>query len=268
MAVIPQADPFSPTVRLWLWREASPIAALAEGDGLAAIDARCEGDNCGLLTTRAGAVAAGGATLWTGAWSDPADKWTRTDLAGGVVPADARGVSIARFSGPRDLTVAFESAGSIVFTRLGASGLETAGKVGRDDALLDVAMTASTPIALSMRGRADAEGCAPAAAIVVRAPDREPIVLPLTALPLAGYARSVGAGVVVAWIQPVDCKTDRRVVNAIAFDSSGVPMGSVVSIADADGFAMASTGEDVRLWLRDRAGVTQLDARCRIAARR
>lgn len=266
MALLPQAEAFSPTVRLWLWRESAPIAVLAEGDGLTAIDARCEGDLCGVLTTRAGAVATGGATLWTGAWSDPADRWTRNDLAGGIVPADAKAVSIARFSGPRDLIVAFDSGGSVLFTRLGPSGLESGGKVAKDDALLDVAVTSTTSIALSMRGRADAEGCAPNPAIVVRAPDREPIVIPLTALPLAGYARSVGAGVVVAWIQPVDCKTDRRVVNAVVFDSRGVPMGSMVSVADADGFAMASAGEDVRLWLRDRAGVTQLDARCPIPA--
>lgn len=267
LALIPQADSFSPTVRLWLWRESTPVAALAEGDRLTAIDARCEGDSCGLLTSRVGAVATGGASLWTGAWSDPVDRWTRTDLAGGIVPADARGVSIPRFAGPRDLTVAFDSAAGVVFARVGPSAVEAAGKVGKDDGLLDVAMTATTPIALSMRGRADAEGCAPSAAIVVRAPDREPIVLPLTALPLAGYARAVGAGLLVAWLQPVDCKTDRRVVNAIAFDGSGVPAGSMVSVADADGFAMAGSGENVRMWLRSPAGVTQLEARCPIADR-
>jgi len=267
LAVVSQHDPFSPNVHLWLWREGLPIAPLAEGDRLTPLDARCVGEECAVLTTRAGAVASAGATLWLGAWGDGLEKWKRLEVAGGAVPQDAQAVAMARFDGASEAVVAFDSPEGILFVRVHGDAVSAAGRVERDDGLLDVSAAGALPVVVSVRGRPEAGGCKATASLVVRAPEREPIVLPLTTFPSAGYARSVADGVIVAWPQPVDCITERRVLHAIALDSGARPAGSVVSVAEADGFALASAGEEIRIWLRESAGVRQVDGRCALGAR-
>jgi hypothetical protein len=101
---------------------------------------------------------------------------------------------------------------------------------------------------------------------------------PLRLAPLSGKARDVGvtippdgviarplsSGAFVAWVAPVSCQDENRViVHALRLDTRGVPSASPMGVADATGFALASAGDRVSLWLRTREGVTWVRARCR-----
>jgi hypothetical protein len=61
----------------------------------------------------------------------------------------------------------------------------------------------------------------------------------------------------------VSCQIrDRTIVHLLRVDEKGVADGSPMAVADASGFALATQGNRVSLWLRTKQGVTWIRAEC------
>jgi hypothetical protein len=73
----------------------------------------------------------------------------------------------------------------------------------------------------------------------------------------------LGKGAIVMWVAPVSCsRPDRTIVHAQLLDSEGQPQGAPMAVADASGFALASDGDRLSLWLRTEQGLRWIRGRC------
>ena len=265
LSVLREADAFGPTVRLWLWRDGKPLEVLGDGDQLAATDARCDGESCVVLTTRASAVASPGATVWFGDASDAASSFARKDVAPEGTAKAAAPFAIARWdAASRAATIAIDSGGKIAFFAVKPDAIQGLGGVPKEHLVLDVVATKTTPLLVTTRGEPDDDGCvAQGAKVVLAAPGREAIELSSATPPASGYARPLGPGAFVTWIAPVNCKApERKVVYGVLIGEDGVPASTPMALGNADGHAMTTSGMDVSVWLREPGGVTWIRMRC------
>lgn len=245
--------------RALLWREGRPALELARGDRLELADLACQARRCALLTTLARPAAAPGATLALG---DPgrSDGWRRVD-----VPADPgapwQPLAIARLDA-ESAEIVLGTGSRVAVYRVQAGAPEKLGEVAVPHGSWDV-VTTPQPLVVAAGADVDA-GCA-----------LDPF--PLRLAPLSGRAREVGItippdgviarplakGAFVAWVAPVSCQDEARViVHALRIDERGVPSTSPMGVADATGFSLATSGDRVSLWLRTTEGVTWVRARC------
>lgn len=262
VAILAQSDAMGPQTRLWLWRSGSTMERMTEGDQLYAADLRCEGVSCALLTSRPTEVAAPGASLWTGDASRAAASWTRRDLA-----EDKKGLrplSIVGFEpGARRTTIAFDSPDGIAFMAVQGDATSDLGTVPRSGKLVDTAMVGDRPAAVFATGEVTAEGCTPLGAkLRVEAAGRAEAEVALPEMPESGYARAVERGLFVGWVARVNCKDPRRkVVKGVLIASDGVA-GPVMTLGDADGLAVSTSGRSLAVWLRVSAGVAEIRGTC------
>jgi|GEM_PF-6472380 len=262
LAVLAHQEATTSHATLWLWREGSPMEAIATGDQLVAADARCGKNECVLLTTMPAEVASPGATVWQGRFDQPVAAWRRQDVAADV--KGARPLSIAGHDDPEPrTTVALDTPNGIAFFEVSTTHSRLLGAVPQDGPILDTVMLPQGPLAFLVVATLTPEGCAPAGVrLRLAMPDRAPQDIPLPAVPESGYARRVGNGALLVWISRVSCKNPRRkVVQSVLVDGSGRP-GPFMTVGDADGFALASAGKDFLLWLREEGGVTLLRGSC------
>lgn len=263
IALIEEPDAFTSKVRVWMWREGGRLDVLAEGDRLAAVDARCEGDRCVVLTTRVAEVATAGATLWKGDPSQPSSAWTRSDVTADKVASGSTPVGIARW-GDDSALLAFDGQKQVAFVRVRGDGVVDEGKVDRGVVLLDVVGTRDAKVAVMTRGEPDEQGCvAEGAQVELAAVGHPPTRLPSSVPPSSGYARRLGAGAFVTWAVPVNCRIpERKVVYGLLMGPDGSPISTTMALGNADGHAVATRGDEVHVWLSDATGVTWVRAKC------
>lgn len=263
LALVARVDPMDSWASLWLWREPRSVVLLAEGDGLRALDARCDGPACMLTTTQPAQVATSKLRVWFGPYESDVNKLQTVD-----VPApdrEARLVGVASFRADENAGVlAFETADSVVFHRVSPQGVQPAGSVPHEGDVIDVAATSSSPVAAMVRGTFNEQGCSTTAmSVVVARPGRERVEIALSSPPLSGYVRPVGNAALVSWLAPVNCKVNARkiVYAALVSDDAAQPVAGV-PVGDAEGFTVTTVGNDVHMWLRAARGVAWLQLRC------
>jgi hypothetical protein len=246
-----------------MWREGGRLDVLAEGDRLAAVDARCDGARCAVLTTRVAEVATAGATLWKGDPQQPSSTWTRSDVTADDVVSGATPLGIVRWDEASALLV-FDGPKHVAFLRLRDKGVVDEGKVDRGVVLLDVVGTRDAKVAIMTRGEPDDQGCvAGGAHVEVAVVGRAPVLLPSPVVPSSGYARRLREGAFVTWAVPVNCKIpDRKVVYGLLIGPDGLPVSSTMALGNADGHALTTWGDEVHVWLSDAMGVTWVRAKC------
>lgn len=256
----PGAD--SAKVMLWRGAEAEQIG---EGDGFEAIDLACdpsERGRCALLTSRPLKVSAPGATVWIGAPAERASAWKPTEIVPAAPDSDARPLGITLVDAERvDLALIEKSA--VVFHEITASGARERARVPAPHGAMD-AIALPRPVILAFASPTDEEGCArdgrPGVRIAREGASDIDFALP--ASPAHGGLRRLARGALATWIAPVGCRVARKVVYALMIDEQGAPVGTPIPVGDAAAFAVATSGEDVDLWLQEQTSVTWVRARC------
>jgi hypothetical protein len=236
---------------------------LAFGDELRSVDVSCVDAACVALTTRVGAVASPGATLFSGTIDAPASAWTRTDI-----PSDQRGarpLSIASFdpsTGESAVTLIAGPKAMLVRCRDGQARVD--GSLDTHHGAMDGAIIGGRFVLASVGAPIDERGCTPEGArIVLQAQGAEARWLNVSAPPRGAVLRSLAKGGVLAWIAPVNClHPDRYVAYLLVIDESGSPVGSPMAVADARGFALSTRGQEVDMALDAPEGVIRIRAQC------
>jgi hypothetical protein len=242
-----------------LWREGRPALELARGDRLSVADFACRGDRCAVLSTLARASAAPGALVMIG---DPrrTDGWHRIAIE--PDPASPwQPLAIARFDGSA-AEVALTNGRAVALYRVIDSGAKKLGELAAPFGAWDALMIPA-PLVIGAGASLDG-GCRV---------DEFPLRLSLlggashdltVGVPPEGViARPLAQGALVAWVAPVSCQLrERTVVHLLRLDARGAPTSAVMAVADASGFALATAGSRVSLWLRTKTGITWVRADC------
>jgi hypothetical protein len=243
--------------RLLAWRGGERATVVLEGDGLEVADVTCAEAGCAVLTTLARASGAPGATLAL----ERATGWQRVDLDAGA-GEPWRPLAIAKLGPGATSIVALASDTHSVLFRV------EDGKAERG-AVLDTPFKAYDALLL------DGPALIAPGADVDRPCDREefPIdvvteggarhTLRTPAAPESITARALGKGGLVAWVAPVSCQhLERRVVYLTLLSPSGAPAASPMAVADASGFALATSGQSASLWLLQDRAIAWVRLRC------
>jgi hypothetical protein len=245
-----------------LWSEHHPPRPLASGDQLAVADVACHEKSCAVLTTLPRAAAAPGAALHVVAPDRPA---LSVELeADPAVPWQP--LAIAAFDG-KTARVALRAPEAVALWSVvdGRATLERtlATPFGAYDAVGAGATFVAAPGA-----RTDEPCKSDQFPIHVHGASGVPQVLRGQAAPESLLLRPLERGALMLWVAPVSCSsTARTVVYGALLGADGAPPGSATAIADAVGFAAATRGDELALWLRSREGLTLLRARCSAGAR-
>jgi hypothetical protein len=250
------------TARVTLWR-GGEAEVVGEGDGFEATDLACSGSRCALLTSRIARVAVPGAIVWLGAPGEPASRWRPVEIVPALADSDARPVGLAAIEADGRATAALLEKGVVIFVGAGEAGAHETGRIPAPPGVLDAAMV-PRPVVLASASKVDDDGCARDGKPGVRLA-REgapPVDFALPAPPQRGVLRRLSRGALAAWITPIGCRSARRVVYALVLDEVGAPVGAPVPIVDATGFAVATKGDDVDVFLQDATSVTWVRATC------
>lgn len=258
--------------RVALARDAE-AALLGEGDGFEAIDLACSPlvpvdagaspRRCALLTTRLAVVAAPGADVWLGD-DGPLGARTRVAVDEATDGGHAEPVGFAR---PPDASgagaiVVTAAAGALRFVEVGPAGATVVGTLPAPHGLLD-AIATTRPIAMTYGAPHDEAGCAAdGGRIRFERAGLPAVELRTPTPPVSGFLRRLGRGHLATWLAPLACGASRRVLFATVLDADGAPSAAPVAIADADAAAVATSGDDVDLWLAHDAALTWVRARC------
>ena len=278
--------------RVALWR-GGVAESIGEGDGFDAVDLGCSDRRCALLTSRLSRVAAPGADVWIGA-PPPGSRSpgpgaaafrrveiplkegvnealpvgvAAVDVGSAVSPPDAGSAVSPPDAGeiPAGVIVTVLEGDQLVFYEADDPGQAGPHEIARLAAPHGVIDAAATPAALALTyGTAvDADGCGrgPVKARLERV-GLPSVELNSPAAPLAGSVRRLQRGALITWLAPLGCGVARRVVFAVVTQSDGTPLGDPVPLADGVSFAVASSGDDVDLWIQDEEAVTWVRARC------
>jgi hypothetical protein len=241
-----------------LWRAGGPHRATVHGDQLTVSDVACDGNVCALLSTLAREARAPGATL----------SWSDDHPAAHIATAGDEAwepLSIVRLSAKEHAAdVALVAPGSVQLWSVSGAGARPGAKVDAVHGVYDVVQSAKAVVI--------APGLSPA----VQCQDGG---FPLQVSVLGGakhtvlasgaphgvFARALSAGSIVVWIAPAACRlTEKTTVGATLLDASGAPVGSPMVIAEASGFALATLGDRVALWLLMDQRLVHLTARCKL----
>jgi hypothetical protein len=231
---------------------------IMKGDQLELVDALCRGERCAILSTLGRPTIASGATLLAG---PPSGALARTDIEADPTRA-FRPLAISALA-PDSTLVALETRGAVALHRVRGNRSEQLkelpapfgawGVVGSDPALAILpGASLETPCT---------EDVFP---IDVHAENAEsPLRVEVQARPESVIVRSLGKGAIIGWVAPVSCRQlERTIVHLLLVGSDGRAIGSPMSVADATGFALATDGERLSLWLRTERGLSWIRGRC------
>jgi hypothetical protein len=247
--------------RVLLFREGR-AEVVAEGDRLEATDLSCGPSRCALVTTRAGTVAAAGADLWIGKADDPIGAWRRVEIVPAAGDSDAHPAAIARVD-PAPVAVMIEGGELGFFQAEETGGPREIGRVPAPYGMLDAAMLGDKPVALVYGNTVNDEGCArEGGKMRFERPGKEAASLRAHAPPVAGALRPLERGAIAAYLAPMGCGLERKVVYAVVLDGEGTPISSPMPVADASSFAVAVKGEEVDLFVQLEGEVTWVRAIC------
>jgi hypothetical protein len=285
-----------------LWR-GGPTELLGEGDRFEAVDMTCSADRCALLTNRLGKVAAAGANVWIGNPNEPASTWKRVEIIPSAGDSDAHPVELAGIgelagiaeaattdggpaeppleAGPGDagagdagpdktpmvVVAALLEKEEVVFVEAGApDGPRELSRLPAPYGIID-AIAAPVPMAITY-GTPPAPpgaGCLPGDGKVrierAGQPHRE---LTVHAAPLSGWLRQLTQGTLAAFIAPLGCRLDRKVVYGLLLDAAGAPISELMPIGDGESFAVTTRGDDVDLWVQHADAVVWVRATCSV----
>jgi hypothetical protein len=240
-----------------LWSEYRDPSPLAGGDQLAVADVLCHGETCAVLTTLARAAAAPGATVHLVA---PGSTATRVDVeADPAVPWQP--LSIAFFDGT-EARIALKAPTAAAFWSVTKERATKLSELKTEFGVYD-ASSATSPL-VAAPGASVSEPCkADQFPIRILGPSGKIHVVQSQAAPESLVIRALDRGALLLWIAPISCSNaDRTLVYAALVDADGVPTGSVMSVADAIGFAAATRGSELALWLRTKEGLSFVRAHC------
>lgn len=247
-----------------MWRDPGRIESLVDGDRLEVIDASCEGTTCVVLTTLASASAGPGATVLVGDLRAPASSWTRTDVPGGDK-------AFAPFSVVRVRDgvawVALAAPSALEVWRIEKGRAESLGRLDTPFGAYDVVI-GDSPIAVapgeSIDDRCKRDGFP---VRLIRA-SKSPVEIDGQVPPTSVLTRPLSAGFLVAWLSPISCKHEGRdLVRAFLLRPDGTPASSTMAVSDAQGFAFATHGDAIDLWLAVGRDLVWVKATCRVANR-
>jgi hypothetical protein len=246
--------------RVLLWR-GGEVEVVGEGDGFEAADLACTPARCALLTTRASKVAAPGATVWIGSPDEPAAQWKPIEITPASNDSDARPLGVAAIDDARAVAALVEK-GAVVLHAAETPPREIA-RLPAPHGAID-ALAQPAPMAMAFTSAVDDDGCARDGKPGIRfvRAGAPPVDFPLPAPPMRGYLRRLAHGAIAVWIAPLGCRVARKVAYAVLLDEGGAPVGSPISVGDASGFAIATRGDDVDVWLQDATSVTWVRAAC------
>jgi len=260
-------------VGLWYDGKAEPVG---EGDAFEAADLVCVGEDCALLTSRLAKVAPSGAMLWLGRAGEAVSTWRKVE----IVPAasgsrgDARPFQIAAVTAAKgadagaglEVVVALVAKDDISFYRVDGGAQTELGTLPTGHGVIDTAV-APLPLAMVYATPLDDDGCstesAPGGGAAIRFErGGGSVTVKTPAPPLDGFLRPLQQGTIATWIAPLGCNQARRVVYGLVLDAQGNPVGAPMPIGDGESFAIASSGDDVDLWLQHGDAVTWMRMRC------
>lgn len=238
------------------------ITPIGEGDHFDAADLACGAQTCALLTTRLANVAIAGADLWLGGPNEPAASWKKIEIAPSKGETNARPSILARVD-PNGAVVVMLEADELVFWEAQeASPPRELGRVAAPYGMIDATIT-TEPLALVYGAAVDEEGCANEGGKIrfVR-PGKDPAEIRAHAPPTSGALRPLKQGTFAAYLAPLGCGIERKVVYAVVLDPGGAPISAPMPVADASSFAASVHGEEVDLWIQLGDEVTWLRATC------
>jgi hypothetical protein len=249
-----------------LWPAGKPAGLLGTGDRLSVADAACSGRRCAVLTTLARVNLAPGATLFTGSADQPASAWRRVDFETKAEEAFRPFAIVDLASDASRGTVALVSSESVALWDYTERGAKERSRHEARYGVFDI-VAGAAPLLVTPEAAPDAP-CAE---------DRFPLRFAAFGAtgsrveaqtpPRGLAARAVPGGALAVWVGPVSCRNkQRKIVYALVVDDAGTPLGSPMSVADASGFALATQGAHVSLWLRTQRGLIWLKARCSAAS--
>jgi hypothetical protein len=240
-----------------LWSEYRDPSPLAGGDQLAVADVLCHGETCAVLTTLARAAAAPGATVHLVA---PGSAATRVDVEADPA-APWQPLSIAFFDGT-EARIALKAASAVAFWSVTKERATKLSELKTEFGVYDAASSKNPLIAAP--GAPMNEPCkGDQFPIRIHARDGKTNVVQTQAAPESLIIRALDRGAILLWVAPISCaNAERTLVYAALVDASGAPSGSVMSVADAIGFAAATRGSKLALWLRTAEGLSFVQAQC------
>jgi hypothetical protein len=247
-----------------LAREGAVDERLAAGDQARAVDLSCAGTQCAALTTRIGAVAGPGATLFTGAADAPASAWTRTDIATeqqGALPIAVAGIDAA--SGEVAVVVSASQKATLYRAHAGTSRQD--GSLDAHHGIMDATLLGGRLAIASVGNAVDDHGCSleGESKVVVETIGSAPFVMSTPAPPRSAMIRPLAQGAILAWLSPVNCQNPERwIVYAVVLDATGRPVGGPMAVSNASGFSLATHGQEVTLMLDTPEGITRAIVRC------
>jgi hypothetical protein len=245
-----------------LWRGTNDELELVQGDQLSVSDLACDGPSCALLTSLARRASTPGATLSVGRARDAQSLWKRFDVE--ADPGVAwKPFAIVDFDGrARTAWLALVAKKQIGFWHWAGGRTEPRGTLPAPHGVYDVVFAAA-PLVVAPAAPPDAPCGRDDFPIAVTALGSEPFQIQTQAPPDSVIARPIGEGAIVLWVAPVSCRlTSRTVVHAALLGKDGRPTGSVMSVADATGFAVATRGDELSLWLRTSQGIAWMRGTC------
>jgi hypothetical protein len=242
--------------RTVLWSEYEAPSYLADGDQLAVADVLCHGTTCAVLTTLARAAAAPGATVHLGLPGAGAQVDIEADPAVAWQP-----LSITSFDG-NEARIALKAPAAVAFWSVTKDGARKLSELAAEFGVYD-ASTAKSPL-VAAPGANMSDGCkADQFPVRILGPGGKASVVTSQAVPESLFIRTLDRGALLLWVAPISCSNvGRTLVYGALVDSEGVPTGSVMSVADATGFAAATRGAELALWLRTSTGLSYVRARC------
>jgi hypothetical protein len=237
---------------------------LAEGDLLRVIDAVSDGASCAILTGLARKTAAPGATLFLGRGGDPVSKWKRIDIEADP-KAPWKPHSILSLDGQTSVAwVALGLKKKIAFYEVDGRRAELRGTVDTPHGSYDVVM-ASKPLVIAPGAPTDQPCARDEFPISVIPMGGDPVRLVTQAAPESVITRPLAGGAIMLWVAPVSCRmTSRILVHGALLANDGKSAGSPMSIADATGFALATRGDALSMWLETQHRMSWLRARCTV----
>ncbi|MEZ4223869.1 MAG: hypothetical protein R3B13_23165 [Polyangiaceae bacterium] len=238
------------------WRAEAGAAFRVAGDQLQIADVACSDEDCAMLTTIARNTKAPGATL----------TWLSKPGSVDVAPegdSDWEPLGILQVEADRGRAkVALHAPTRLQTWTVAAEGAALERSIDTPHGVYD-AVQAARVLVLSP-GLPPTKPCQEGGfPIQVHADGEKRAPIRASGPPDGVIARALGRGSVVAWVAPASCRLiEQRIVGLALLDAEGRQVGSTMTVTEAKGFALASDGSRLALWLRTREHIVHLTAEC------
>ncbi len=251
--------------RAVLWRQGATPGELARGDQLRVADLACSGARCAVLTSLARASVLPGATLVIGdVATDPA-RWKHVDIEAGSDAAWGP-LALPAFDQPEGTAwVALATNTQVALWRVEGGHASRRRTDVTPHGAYDAVATRTEPIVIAPGAPRDTPCSGKGFPLVFVGAGSKPHELSLVAPPTGLIARPLARGALVAWIGPPNCRVpEPTVVHAVILDDDGTPLSPPMAVTPGAGFALATSGDRLSLWIRTDDGLVWLQGRCNV----